>query len=834
MARLKIDYGIDLGTTNSAIARADNGEIRVFPIEPFKKTTMPSCVQFTKRKDIHVGDMAYNRLRNPTENNTFTEFKRTMGSDDLYISGHMGKSYSSEELSAEVLIKLKASVKDEQSISAAVITVPADFEQVQIEATRRAAEKAGFEYFELLQEPIAASLAYLHDQKNVEGTWLVFDLGGGTFDAALVRMEDGIMTVVDHAGDNHLGGKNMDLLIIDEIVIPYLEQNYEIEKILEDDTQLNDLRKRWKYDVEVGKIELTERDSVVITPYDIVCKDDDGVDILPDVNVTREEYEVLITPLVDRAITICKELLEKNNLSSSDLTTVLMIGGPTYTPFIRRKVKEEFFQDINVTIDPMTAVAIGAAVFASTKAIPLERQERDYSKIQLTLAYPDTTAESEVSLGIRIEQDKLEGKVPPKIMAEVSRNDKGWMSGQIELESGVALVSLHLAGNSTNAFSIQLYDGKGNALESEPNSISILQGVKIAPPPMPHDIGVSAIHLASGNEEKMVPIIQKGSALPAVGNKIFKAPKNLRPGNSEDELNVIVREGEGGTRSSRNVWVGQVKISGDKLQSLLPEGSDVEVTIRIDESRRATVSVYLPYLDETIDGAMDTNYKHSAPPSEELAKQIESEHARLADLQEKSYEIDVFAENLDTIELGLGEITELNEKGRGDNDRQMEVERRLSELAVKIDEVEENIKWPELEKRLEEELGIVEQVVDRFGSSRKENVLSKLRAEAKRAIDLKSAKRVIDVIDKFTQLRFSILREQQPYWVSVFMNINECFDEIPWVDTHQARTLISEGSSYLENQQLDEIESLVIKLWDLMPDEEIEKTKAPRTDILHY
>src|ERR1044071_6460636 len=168
MARVKIDYGIDLGTTNSAIARMENGEVKIIKSDT-QKDTMPSCVHFRKNT-VLVGDTAYSRISDEhlqafgdfskTGNrdhkfNTFIEFKRTMGTDKTYKSSSAGKDISSEELSAEVLMALKSFVRDED-VSSVVITVPARFRNNQIDATQRAAQKAGFKYCELLQEPIAA------------------------------------------------------------------------------------------------------------------------------------------------------------------------------------------------------------------------------------------------------------------------------------------------------------------------------------------------------------------------------------------------------------------------------------------------------------------------------------------------------------------------------------------------------------------------------------------------------------------------------------------------------------------------------------------------------
>ena len=222
--RNKIDIGIYIGNEYCSIAQMENGEPVIKKTDTLKDT-MPSCVYINKKKAIQVGDSAYNAMKRDKlktmkggnfKSNAFIEFKRTMGTDKKYYSSNMDKEFTSEDLSAEVLKGLKSFVTDE-NIKATIITVPAKFTVNQKDATLRAAKLAGFEHCELLQEPIAASMAYGLDAKNKDGYWLVFDFGGGTFDAALLKVEEGIMKVIDTEGDNYLGGKNLDYAIVDEL-----------------------------------------------------------------------------------------------------------------------------------------------------------------------------------------------------------------------------------------------------------------------------------------------------------------------------------------------------------------------------------------------------------------------------------------------------------------------------------------------------------------------------------------------------------------------------------------------------------------------------------------
>ena len=231
---------------------------------------------------------------NEAASNTFIEFKRTMGTDKQYYCANLNKEFSSEDLSADILKQLKAFVTDEP-IDAVVISVPAKFTINQKDATVRAAKDlAGFRHVELLQEPIAASMAYGLGADNKDGHWLVFDFGGGTFDAALIKVEEGIMKVIDTEGDNYLGGKNLDFAIVDEIIVPYFRENFAVASILEDEKKKSILRHAMKFYAEEAKIKLSFNDTynVLSDLGDIPGEDDEGeefeLDITIDQSMMRE------------------------------------------------------------------------------------------------------------------------------------------------------------------------------------------------------------------------------------------------------------------------------------------------------------------------------------------------------------------------------------------------------------------------------------------------------------------------------------------------------------------------------------------------------------------
>ena len=375
MARLKIDYGIDLGTTNSAICRMESGEPVIKKTDTLKDT-MPSCISVNKKRSIKCGDGAYNDMKSDKRratktwkkgtSNTYVEFKRTMGTDMLYHSSNMDKDYTSEELSSEVLKALRSFITDE-SVNAAVVTVPAKFNANQVAATKRAAKMAGIEHCEILQEPIAASMAYGLTTQEKNGYWMVFDFGGGTFDAALLKVEDGIMQVFDTAGDNYLGGKNLDEAIVDNIILPYLKDNYVIDGILADNDKRDVLREAMKTYAEEAKIALSfKQQEDIISNLGDLGEDEDGEEIELDITITQNRLFDVLRPIFQKAVDICISLLQRNNMTGTQLNKLILVGGPTHSPLIRQMLKEQVTSNVDTSIDPMTAVASGAALYAST------------------------------------------------------------------------------------------------------------------------------------------------------------------------------------------------------------------------------------------------------------------------------------------------------------------------------------------------------------------------------------------------------------------------------------------------------------------------------------
>ena len=366
--------GIDLGTTNSCVAVMEGGNPTVIANAEGFRTT-PSVVAYTKGKDQLVGQIA-KRQAVMNADNTFGSVKRfigrrtdevtdetkdvpytveSVGSKIKIRSSWMEKSFSPEEISASVLRKLAddASKYLGQTVTQAVVTVPAYFNDSQRQATKDAGKIAGLEVLRIINEPTAAALAYGLDKKDAEKI-LVFDLGGGTFDVSILEVGDGVFEVISTCGDAHLGGDNFDKVLVD-----YMAETFQKEEGI-------DLRKdsqalqRLTEAAEKTKIELSaSTQSEVNLPF--ITATADGPKHLT-LTVTRAKFEELSSDLIDRCKKPVQQAIKDAKLSAHDLSEVVMVGGSSRIPAVLELVKAATGQEPNQTVNPDEVVAIGAAV----------------------------------------------------------------------------------------------------------------------------------------------------------------------------------------------------------------------------------------------------------------------------------------------------------------------------------------------------------------------------------------------------------------------------------------------------------------------------------------
>ncbi|CAI8312675.1 MAG: Chaperone protein DnaK [Cryomorphaceae bacterium] len=832
MSRIK--YGIDLGTTNSAIAVIEKGESVIVKSE-LQKDTLPSCVAFSKRKTISVGDKAFNQLQKDKlialkkgksgESNTFVEFKRLMGSDKKSHSTFMEADYMSEDFSAEVLKKLK-SFTQEDNFRSVVITIPAMFNDNQKAASKKAAELAGFSQVELLQEPIAAAMAFGMDEKTKDGQILIFDFGGGTFDVCLVNIEDGIMQVKDTGGDNWLGGKNLDQAIVDEIMMPYLKENYSIESYINDESKNSLLKEALKVEAEKIKINLSFSDS-----YDIVSdigdypEDDNGEEIEFDFTVTNKKLKSVLAPIFQKAVDITKELLTKNNLNGKTIADLILVGGPTFSPILRELLEDQVCNP-NTKVDPMTVVARGAAIYAMQFDVDetIQEEVKDKTKIQLELSYESQSVEEEEMLVVKLNKSKTDGDIPEKLFTVVKRTDGGWESDKSELSETGDIIELKLRPGKPNIFEVSLTSESGDFFECEPNELTIIQGVKSGNATLAMNYGVELLGENGKANFYCIPGLEKNQTMPASGEKSgLRTQKDIRPG-SNDEINISIYQGTEAaddTRASNQIWVATVKLTGNDISRLLPKNTEVSLFLEIVRDGVYKLSIDIPFLNDTIDLPFDVSHKQKGEDDLWFDQQFKSLESEIKAFEESNDNYD--SARIDKIRSNVAEIKKEYEARKSDDDTRMQTRDNLRKQFAEFDNIENESSWPSAEKSLKEAYYRLDENLKGSTNSQFTGSLDRFKTQMEKVIAKKNVKDAKELEDDIRAMNFAVVEDKHgvELWISIIQNMNKSFDSQVWSDKAKARSLLSSAmSEAVSNPNKDRIRNFVIQLWDLQPDRE--------------
>lgn len=808
MRRLKIDYGIDLGTTNSSICRMESG-VPVICKTDTLKDTMPSCVSINKKGSIKVGDGAFNTMKSDkrratkswdkSESNTFVEFKRDMGSDKDHWSSFAQKNFTAEELSSNVLKTLKSFYTDHQ-IPAVVITVPAKFTVNQKTATMKAAKLAGFQQCELLQEPIAAAYAYGLKADSKNGYWLVFDFGGGTFDAALVKIEDGIMEVFDTEGDNYLGGKNLDEEIVNQIIIPYLKANYCIDDILSSKSSAEVLREAMKTYAEDVKNQLSFKESEdIISNLGDLGEDDLGEEIEIDLTVTQEQLNNAIISKFQKAVDICLALLSRNNLSGEDLDSIILVGGPTYSPLLRKMLREQIADKLDTSINPMTAVATGAALYASTiDSVVNSEIVIDEQEVQFELGYESTTVEETEWISLKLDKIYSTKNNVASVIVEIVRADNGWASGKVEINTIGDVIELALLPGKANAFNLYAYDPRGNKLNCFPSQFSIIQGAKVSTAPLPYHIGV-----AVWDDERKREVFQsmcgleKNRSVPATGVLLTKKTSSvLRPGYSSDLLTIPVYQVDDNPHDGQSVslyeYVADIVISGNEIDREIPADSAVEVTLKVNSSEMMDIEVFFPAYDITLTKKLDTSKHQVIDEAEKMTHMLlERANEQIEYLRSEGFEMDVYEEKLSTV----------RQEAQNSTDYKATLQ-HVKEVARQIEEKELDSEWPIKRKALETIIVELEKVKAKQSDPKVQSKIEESICDCREAIQTQDISVARRVEDSSRNLLFKL--SQMEILLAIIANYHFNFDKTNWSDPDKAVGILNQVAHAYENEELNE------------------------------
>ena len=592
--------GIDLGTTNSVISTYDGTNTRIWKSQEQNDVT-PSAISIGRSGNIMVGQRAYQQVvKNP--DNCVTEFKRKMGtSTPIELSG-ANQTLTPEGCSAEILKTLFGYLPEEIRNSpdtGTVVTVPAAFNQMKKSATSQAAEMAEIGNVKLMQEPVAAVMSYMR-VRDTDGRFLVYDLGGGTFDAAIAESTGGRVALLAHGGIEFCGGRDFDRLLRDNIVLPYLHERYNLPDDLSVDPTFRKILRTAERGCELAKIKLSSAVEELINVSDLdeeePLLDLNGAEIYEDIPLHRDTFDKLIAEKINDTINRARETMEECGVNAQDLDCIVWVGGPTnYKPLRDKVIAELGIEGDLYAVDLMTAVAEGASIFAESINWRSEKRERkstrgQISATELPFRFNYITRTSTDTSKIAVQVD---GNVPTGSEFEVVSLDGGWISGRYPLKHATTVDVSLPPKPGDNKFEVTVYDAAGEPIKQEEIIITktppILDAI-----PASHTIVLEVLDRLGG-QPKPLPLIQKGEPLPKEGSVELIAGQTVIAGSS-DSLKFILWEGDIEHPINKNRLIGCLEVTGcDFDEGIISEGSDLICNYEIlDSSGEIILEVEVP------------------------------------------------------------------------------------------------------------------------------------------------------------------------------------------------------------------------------------------------
>jgi len=689
-----------------------------------------------------------------------------MGKPTSYLFGAAGRKLTSIELSAEILKALRraATAETREEVDAAVVTVPANFDLAAVNATVDAARLAGISDCRTEPEPVAAAVAYVRKGLVGDGYWLVYDIGGGTFDAALLETAGGRPHLLEHAGEEGLGGKLIDWDIVTKLLVPQLlGQKFGLPDFTRENLKWRTAFGKLKLLAEKVKIALSTSEHPYTGNSEKLCEDATGRSVEFDFEVKREDVARLARPYIARSIKVCRDLLASKRLKPESLVRLVLVGGPTLAPYVVDQLEAELKAPIDRSndIDPLTVVSRGAAAMAAA----IERSRIDQGRRPIPpprkvfLDYGPATGTGRrptIKISLTANNDAL---LRGATLRLVSESLPAWDSGAIGVPDTNEVSLRLLAPLATNVYRATLRDAQDGEVPVEPATISYNKR-DIQESFLINSVG---IRIEGGRFERF---FTKGQALPAELERRFVTTGDLRAGDAAAlPLDVVFYEGEN-ERAIRNKEIGRLRIEPSELRLNLPQGSEVRVRIDIDAYRRVATYAYCPLLEEEWEGVWDP--KRTAIDPAALQASAREAHDRRAAIDRTLAGLrnDAAAATMtERAETALREIdqrdleTALAQEfgaASADHDSADRAERHLRELHGLLDAAEDALAWPCLVMDVNEWADYAQRLISNNGLGQRQYELDALRARLDRHIQEGSRDLLLDVKHQLQELCWDI------------------------------------------------------------------------------
>ena len=819
-----IDYGIDLGTSTSSIAKLEGSITSVVPnLKDSSMNYTPSAVWIQNKKGkeiINVGLIAKERVVGKP-NDAYSEFKLTMGEKKPYHFKQANKDMLPEELSAEVLKSLKSDVSrfKGENISSIVITVPADFNQNKIQATKRAADLAGFKECHLLKEPSAAALAYAYNStEDDDGFWMIYDLGGGTFDVAIVKKIDDEFDVIANVGDESLGGKLIDWDIVDKIFVPAVIEEFGVADFSRKNINkyIKQFAKLKRY-AEEAKVNLSNEEEYNVLIDDFI-EDEDGDLVEFDYDITRTQLEEIMAPYIKTTINSCKEALNKVDLTPTDIKKLILVGGSTLSPVIRESLEKEFHMPLDFSIDPITVVARGAAIAAGNiqKSYNDENIQTQSGEYFIKLEYETMGSDEEFFVVYDVKPP--EGETLDGCYIEFRNIKSGYSSGKIPLDKGSGEVDL-LAEfeDEENYFAIELTNSNGEILKiasNSPDTVKYKIAVDSLVPTLLQDIGLGLA------DNSLYPLAQEGTSLPYTITRSFSTTGTIKKG-SQDSVWLPLYEGNK-DKANKNKLIGEFLITENDIPRDLPKGSEIEITTEIDESSILTFTTVITMFDKILE------ILKVSPPELDITYLInlfELEKSRFYELEykykysDKNIKVDEYFAKIDEQKM-IERINSLLTAASHDISSLSAADKEIKEFGYYLDLIEDILdSETNFKKTSDEVCSLLDNIGDSIqdkGDLKQETMFDELKNQCQCAQDNQDVEALNILKQELYKLHFELNKLE--IVISAFFELKE--NGLFFNNQYEADNLINEGDNLIKNagyseNMVNQLMIIVNKLFEL-------------------
>lgn len=805
--------GIDLGTTNSAICSYDGESVRLYK-SPEQHDVTPSAIFIDRRGNKYLGTRAYNNAARSPDSAAIL-FKRLMGTSTPIPLPAVDVTLTPEECSAEILRLLHGYLPEalrQDGETGTVITVPAAFNQMQKDATLSAARAAGIGRVALMQEPVAAVMSVMR-QRDTDGIFLVYDLGGGTLDIAIAESIAGRVSLLAHGGIAMCGGRDFDRLLFDNVVKAWLCEHFRLPENLSSSEEYGPLVRLGQWATEKAKIELSQRETtaVSVSEPELGMRDLNGEELYLDVPLEREQLNSLIEPRIEETIDAARDTLKKAGLRPDDVERIAFIGGPTHYQPLRDKVAFELGIAASDDLNPMTAVAEGAAVFAESIDWSSESHGRKGTQgaleataptgpLHVRFDYISRTPDNKAKLVVKVETHQ-------GYEFQIDSLDTGWSSGRMILESG-ATVDLPLMKPGPNSFKIFVFDRTGAPVDLEDDKVRISRtAASVDAIPASHSIAVEARDTIGG-QPSLELLVREGEQLPKKGEKVFKAEEAIRAGSAES-LRFKLWEGEIADPITDNRFIGVFEIRGtDFDEGVIPAGSELVCSYEIRDSGNIMMEVSVPSIAGSFHSGRNFYSRQAGSIDYSKASRLIRE------------EVEAVSERIQTIEENLSDPKLENARRRLDRAAAGNAEEKDAEMAKQaLDDVQEAKKL--LAQTRKEHLRTIRQLeLDRTGAFFDQAIREHARPSEVTAYEnlLKTAQRAIDGntrefeghLSDLRMRNFMILWRQDWFVIDRFKWLADSPHLFPDEKIHSE--LVKKGGGALRQNDVDTLREVVATL----------------------